>query len=166
MRNKLLCQEVQPPPPNVDPDQRPTNPTSNCKIDRYSTHASVGNCKSCHQNLDPIGFGLESFDRQGRYRTHDDGEPTCAISGAGAVADLGLTFNGPAGLEDALISAGQLEHCVTTQVYRFAMGRREMPQDAQLLDNLTLAFTTKNRPFTELLVDFVSEETFAFRQEE
>lgn len=165
VRTRLLCQEVPPPPPNVDVDQIPQSPTSNCKKDRYSAHASVGNCKSCHQNIDPVGFGLESYDRAGRYRTHDDNEPACLIDGQGVISELG-GFNGPAGLSDLLVASGGLDRCVVTQVYRFAMGRREAPADAALVEKLTESFRQKNRPFAELLLDFVADETFAFRMEE
>ena len=40
------------------------------------------------------------------------------------------TFNGPAGLAELLIASGQLESCVVTQLFRFALGRREAPADA------------------------------------
>ncbi len=165
VRNRLLCQEVPPPPPNVNVDEKPTNPTSNCKVDRYAAHASVGNCKSCHQNFDPIGFGLENYDRAGRYRAHDLNEPGCLISGDGQIAEVG-PFKGPAGLSDLLVSQTNLDRCVVTQVFRFTMGRRELPGDLNLIDELSERFKQKNRPFAELLVDFVSGETFAFRAEE
>lgn len=165
VRTRLLCQEVPPPPPNVNVDNPPTSPTSNCKVDRYSAHATVGSCAACHQNLDPIGFGLENYDRAGRYRTADDGHPECPISGNGRISEVG-NFNGPSGLEQLLVQTGQLEHCIVTQVYRFAMGRKETASDAALIDNLTGKFRGSNRTFIPLLLDFVADETFAFRKED
>jgi Protein of unknown function (DUF1588)/Protein of unknown function (DUF1592)/Protein of unknown function (DUF1595)/Protein of unknown function (DUF1585) len=166
VRNRLLCQEVPPPPPNVNVDQAPVS-TSPCKVDRYSTHASNGGCKSCHQNLDPIGFGLERFDRQGKYRTHDDNLPTCAIEGKGQVTGATtLSFEGPSGLADALIASGQFEHCIVTQVFRFANGRREKADDAALITKLTQEFTGDERQFQSLLIDLVTDDTFGFRRDE
>ena len=165
VRNRLLCQEVPPPPPSVNVDAAPQNPSSPCKADRYASHASTGNCKSCHQNLDPIGFGLENYDQAGRYRTTDLNQPTCAIKGDGAISGVG-DFHGPAGLENLLIQSGALEACVVKQVYRFAMGRRELPPDEALLDRLTTGFVSKDRPFGALLLDLASDETFAFRIDE
>lgn len=164
VRTRLLCQEIPPPPPNVNVDEPPTSPRSNCKADRYSAHASVGSCFACHQNLDPIGFGLENYDQAGRYRSTDQGQPNCPISGNGRVAEVG-NFNGPAGLGDMLMQTGQLEQCVVTQVYRFAMGRKESSSDAALIDALTRKFRSSNRAFTQLLLELVSHETFAFRME-
>jgi hypothetical protein len=165
VRTRLLCQQVPPPPPNVNVDQPPTSPTSNCKADRYASHSSIGSCAACHQNLDPIGFGLENYDQAGRYRTTDNGLPQCPISGNGRIAEMGA-FNGPGGLEDLLLASGQLEQCVVTQVYRFAMGRRESGEDGGLISALTARFRTSNHSFTQLLLDFVSDETFAFRKNE
>jgi hypothetical protein len=165
VRTRLLCQEVPPPPPAVNVDNPPSSPNSNCKADRYSAHASVGSCAACHQKLDPIGFGLERYDRAGRFRTHDEGQPNCPISGDGRVAEMG-SFAGPAELEALLIQSGQLERCAVTQVYRFAMGRRESASDTGLLDRLTAKFLGSHRAFAELLLDLISDETFLFRREE
>ncbi len=166
VRNRLLCQEVPPPPPNVNVDQAPVS-TSPCKIDRYSTHASNGGCKSCHQNLDPIGFGLERYDRAGKFRMHDDNLPSCPIEGKGHVTGAtDLAFEGPSGLADALIASGQFEHCIVTQVFRFANGRREKAEDAALISKLTSEFTSDERKFQSLLIDLITDDTFGFRRDE
>jgi hypothetical protein len=165
IRTRLLCQQVLPPPPSVNPDQPPTSPISNCKVDRYAAHASVGSCAACHQNLDPVGFGLENYDRAGRFRATDEGHPECPISGNGRIAEMGA-FNGPAALEDLLLASGQLEQCVVTQVYRFAMGKQESAGDAGLIAALTTKFQGSNRSFKQLLLDVASNETFAFRRAE
>jgi hypothetical protein len=165
VRSRLLCQRILPPPPSVNPDQPPTSPVSSCKVDRYASHASVGSCAACHQNLDPVGFGLENYDRAGRFRATDDGHPECPITGNGRIAEMGA-FNGPAALEDLLLASGQLEQCVVTQVYRFAMGKQESADDAGLITALTTKFRGNNRSFKQLLLDVASNETFAFRRAE
>ncbi len=168
VRNRLLCQEVPPPPPGVNVDAPPTS-TSPCKKDRYASHASVGGCKGCHGTIDPIGFGLERFDREGRYRTTDDGLPNCPIEGQGTVtgAPAGdLSFSGPDGLADALIASGAFERCVVTQVFRFAQGRREEALDVPGILERTDTFKAGQRNFQGLLLDVVTDESFAFRREE
>jgi len=165
VRTRLLCQQVEPPPPTVNVDQPPTSPTSNCKADRYAAHATVGSCAACHRKLDPIGFGLERYDRAGHFRTTDDGHPECPISGDGRIDELGA-FNGPAALEDLLLASGELERCVTTQLYRFAMGKQESPDEAVLIGQLATKFHGSNRSFKQLLLDFTSHETFAYRRDE
>lgn len=163
IRNRLLCQEVPPPPPGVNVDEQPTS-SSPCKKDRYQAHASAGGCKGCHSTIDPIGFGLERFDRQGRYRTTDDNLPQCAIEGSGTVD--GTTFNGPTGLADALIASGRFEECITTQVFRYAAGRREEVRDHAFISRMTKEFIANDRKFLDLLVELVSDDGFAFRRDE
>jgi hypothetical protein len=167
VRNRLLCQEIPPPPAGVNVDEAPVS-TSPCKKARYTAHAS-GGCKGCHDTVDPIGFGLERFDREGRYRTTDDGLPNCPIEGQGSVvgAPAGdLAFSGPDGLADALIASGAFEKCVVTQVFRFSQGRREGANDIPAILERTETFKAGQRNFQALLLDVVSDETFAFRREE
>lgn len=170
VRTRLLCSEVPPPPPSVNADQPPTSSTgSPCKKDRYSVHASTGNCASCHQSIDPVGFGLENYDQAGRFRSTDLNLPQCPIDGEGRVTGLpggDFSFNGPDGLSQVLTESPAFDRCVVTQVLRFAGGRREKPDDAMAIDRFTERFRAQNRDFRALLLDLVSDETFAFRTEE
>lgn len=166
VRTRLLCQEVAPPPPSVNADEPPAATNGgNCKKDRYAAHANVGSCASCHRNLDGIGWGLESYDKAGRFRAHDDGDPTCLIDGKGTVTEQG-DFTGPAGLADMLMASGKLEYCVATQMFRFAHGRRETLADAQTVDGWVNQWKAKDRNFQDLVLTVVSDPTFAHRKEE
>ena len=165
VRSRLLCETIQPPPPTVDVDQKPTSPTSNCKIDRYQAHSANGNCYTCHRRLDPVGFGLEAYDTAGAFRTHDLNEPSCPISGDGVLDGVG-SFNGPGGLADLLVQSPAFEGCITTQLFRFAMGRNETPDDADLIGQLTKSFHDGQRKFDQLLLEVVSDDRFAYRREE
>ncbi|HMI89137.1 MAG TPA: DUF1588 domain-containing protein [Polyangiaceae bacterium] len=165
VRTRLLCETVPPPPPIVNVDKPPAGDGGTCKVDRYASHANVGSCYSCHQLTDPIGFGLEAYDRTGAFRTHDKDAPQCAISGDGELKGTGQ-FNGPAGLANMLMSSGKLEACVVTQLYRYAMGRREVSADQPTLDFLSSLFRQKARSFEELVLDTVSSAAFTNRTEE
>jgi hypothetical protein len=77
-----------------------------------------------------------------------------------------LSFAGPDGLADALIASGAFERCVVTQVFRFSQGRREEGLDIPAILERTETFKAGQRNFQALLVDVVSDETFAFRREE
>lgn len=165
VRSRLLCEAIQPPPPSVDVDQKPTSTSSNCKIDRYREHSANGNCNACHRRLDPVGFGLEAYDTAGRFRTHDVGEPNCPINGDGTVEGLG-SFNGPGNLADLLVQSPAFEGCITTQVFRFAMGRNETTDDADAIAQLTKSFHDGQRRFDQLLLEMVSDPRFGHRREE
>lgn len=164
IRTRLLCQAIPPPPPDAASDNPPEAADGDCKTDQYAAHAQ-GGCYDCHRMMDPIGFGLENYDNRGRYRTHDDGKPECIIEGKGAIDGVG-EFNGPAELGELIISSGQLERCIVTQVYRLAMGRQEKSEDRPHIEALEARFAAGGHAFDQLVMDMVSTESFGLRKEE
>ncbi|MFO0596137.1 MAG: DUF1588 domain-containing protein [Myxococcaceae bacterium] len=165
IRNRLFCEEIPPPPPNVTADVPPPSTGGLvCKKDRYQVHDMVQSCAGCHTQMDPIGFGLEQFDRAGKFRTAEESHPECLITGEGSLTGFG-SFRGAAGLADLMVSSGTVETCVVKQVFRYSTGRREQGDDAALLAALTTGFTEKGRKFDELLLDVVSHPVFAQRRE-
>ncbi len=162
VREYLLCQDIPPPPPSVNADEPPPETGSPCKIDRYAEHTDVG-CATCHKQIDPIGFGLEAYGRDGRFRTADVDQPQCRIKGDGEVLGVG-TFNGPAGLADLLVKSGKLEACAVRQLYRFATGRKESAHDEPTIGRLGDLFARNGRSFVDLLVEIASGESFGFKR--
>ena len=66
VREQLLCQHVPDPPANVNTNLPPfTEARPQTNRDRMSEHATNPGCVSCHNLIDPIGFGLERFDAIG-----------------------------------------------------------------------------------------------------
>src|SRR5581483_8748966 len=57
VRQRLLCQELGAPPPNVG-NVPAIDPNATTR-QRFSQHSSDPACHACHQYLDPIGFGFE-----------------------------------------------------------------------------------------------------------
>lgn len=165
IREQLMCQLIPPPPPNVDADNPPTEEDAECKEDRYAIHAEVGSCAGCHSLMDPIGFGLERYDTQGRFRTHDEGAPQCTISGDGELTGLG-PFNGPAELANLLVDNVALEPCVAQQLYRFALGREVVEDDLALVTELGMQLTEGDGRFDTMLGALVAHPAFAHRREE
>jgi hypothetical protein len=135
-----------------------------CKTDRYAQHRA-GTCAGCHEQMDYVGFGLENYDRAGRYRTHDEGLPDCPIDGEGELTGVG-TFNGPAGLAQLLVDNDLVQTCVTQQVYRFALGRELDPEDTPFIQSLAASFPESGYRFDQLILDIVGNEAFSFRREE
>ncbi len=168
IRERLLCQDVPPPPPGVDSNKPPPiTPEAECKEDRYHVHKE-GGCGKCHRQIDPVGFGLERFDRQGRFRTHEPKKPQCAIRASGELLGVG-EFSGPAGLADALLASGRLNECLVTQVFRYAMGRYQLDEtDRKVVAHLTetLGGPSAEWAFQDLLLALVSADAFRHRRED
>ncbi|MCH9688983.1 MAG: DUF1592 domain-containing protein [Deltaproteobacteria bacterium] len=165
VRTRLMCQDIPPPPPNVNVDDTEP-PEGVCKEEFYRETHAQGNCAGCHSLMDPIGLGLERYDHRGVYRTVEDDDASCQISGEGSLD--GAPFTGPSELSDLLLDSGSLNGCLTQQLYRFAVGRSE-------LDDLDMAFVRgisdelgrdADVDLTDLLLRFVSDEAFALRRED
>ena len=108
IREQLLCQNVPPPPPNVDTnlpeasEDKPLTRRRGCP-----NHEANPLCASCHRLMDPIGFGLESFDAIGRYREHETIliESETGKRSADKKIDLPLDTNGEVrGIPDSAFS--------------------------------------------------------------
>ncbi len=168
IRNKLLCQEVPPPPVMVDVAEFAKKNPTDCKDVRYAAHRADPGCAACHGLMDPIGFGLENFDMQGRSRKTEPGKPTCEIKGAGEVMGMGA-FSGPAELGSLLAKSGELEPCLVKQIYTFASGRSQLDaNDSMVIDQMTKSIQDKKATLRldDLMVEVVSSEAFRHRREE
>lgn len=165
IRSRLMCQLIPSPPPTVDVDAEPEGAEGACKYERYAAHRENAGCAGCHNEMDPIGFGLENYDMAGRFREHDDGRPECVIEGDGNLPGGG-TFNGPAELGQQLIDQGYIEDCVMEQLYSFAIGRSARGVESEAVDELLAEFQASGHDFTSLITGFVASERFAHRREE
>lgn len=169
IRTRLFCQVINPPPPDlgVNTDEPPGAADPNaCKEDRYTMWKTDG-CKTCHTLMDPVGFGLERFDAAGRYREFEPDRPECTIDGQGTLEGVG-EFTGPAELGQLMIQDGQVDGCVATMLYRFAMGRWKLDEhDEALLERLvTEAQGGESLRFDAIIAGFVGSDAFRLRREE
>jgi hypothetical protein len=120
--SRLLCSAPSPPPANVPklPETPPGATPDMTMRERLSVHRQLPQCGACHDTIDPIGLGLESFDGIGRYRTMEAGKP---IDLAGKLPD-GTAFAGPAELADILKQPDRgFQACLTHQMLTFMVGR-------------------------------------------
>lgn len=74
---EILCSPPPPPPPGVEGLKPETMPSGTLR-QRLEQHRADRVCAACHQVMDAIGFGLESFDAVGAWRTTDAGFPVDA----------------------------------------------------------------------------------------
>ena len=165
VQTRLMCNKISPPPANVNVDEPPGGADLVCKYDRYEAHRATTSCAGCHDLIDPIGFGLEAYDVGGRFRATDNDHPECPIEGVGELPGYG-TFQGPGDLGRKLVESQVLEQCFVKQFYSFAVGRELREQEDGAVSELTTSFQGKDYALTELLLDYVTSERFALRQED
>jgi hypothetical protein len=125
VRERLLCQEMTAPPPTIDTTPPGLDPTKTTR-ERFAAHTASPVCNGCHQFIDPVGFGFETFDGAGAERREEHGLPVDARGDLKARESLDLRtsepFDGPRALGFALASSSRAERCVAVQMHRFARG--------------------------------------------
>jgi hypothetical protein len=152
----LLCKVIPPPPQNVPP--LPSSADTNQTLRQQLTaHLAQPSCASCHELMDPIGFGMENFDATGQYRTLDNGQP---IDATGSLD--GVAFSDLGGLGAALRKDPATVPCLVSNLYVNALGRSAIDLDAAAIDNLTTQFAAAGNRVDQLLISLVSSDSFRF----
>lgn len=123
VREKLLCQELPPPPANVAavPEFRDGVTTRQ----RYEElHTADPGCSACHQLTDQIGFAFEHYDGAGRYRDMESGQ---AINAQGKLIGTDVIFDGQEQAALALSQLPAVESCAVLHWVSFASGLERAP---------------------------------------
>lgn len=163
VRTRLLCQKLPPPPAGFNVQPPPLDPTLTTR-ERYIAHSTVEPCKSCHQLMDPIGFGFERFDGVGRYRTEENGKPIDASGEIVSSPHSDGTFDGVSGLTDRLSQSPDTGACYSLQWLRFAYGIEEGVETQCLADDVAKGFEADGQRLDTLLVRLVKTAHFLERK--
>ncbi len=159
---RFLCWTILPPPPDVNADDGVALSEDACKTDAYAVHAA-GSCASCHDRMDPVGFGFERFDGLGGYREVERVNPSCTISGEGNIE--GQVFYGPREFVSLTLESGALQRCGVQHFLRYASRGHTSGYEAALLTRLGAAFVGSGEDFRALIKAFVTDPVFRTRKE-
>jgi hypothetical protein len=152
---QLLCGEIPPPPPRVNPE--PILPTEGQTLrDALSQHMEDLSCASCHALTDPIGFAFEHYDAIGAYRTLDNGQ---SIDASGEVAGLGA-FDGASELAQLLRNDPRSSRCLVEKVYTGGLGWVPDEGAAPAFDAVDEAFVAADANMKQLLVELTVSPVF------
>ena len=158
--DNILGTPPPPPPPGVAelPDDK-KEPLVGTLRQRLEQHRKNPTCASCHQRMDPIGFGLENFNAIGEWRMKDGQD---AIDASGQMTD-GSKFTGPDGLRTYLMSKkGQFIKALTEKTMTYALGRGIEGESCKV-DALTPRIEKNGYKYSELIAAVVSSEAFRYR---
>ena len=107
--------------------------------------------------MDPIGFGLESFDAVGAWRTHDGKVP---IDSSGTLPD-GRSFQGPRELITALgANPDVFTRNLCERMLTYALGRGIERADAAEVERIRKRLAAGNYRFSSLALAIVNSELF------
>ena len=180
IREKFLHDPVPPPPPNIPAIENEKGQKLTVKqlVDR---HKNVAQCASCHDRIDPIGYGLENFDYLGKWRTNEvaggaaasakpkkrKGKPSSkkpapekiTIDASGYLGDD--RFEDLEGLRNALSQhKDQLARSVYESLLSYGIGREiEFVDDEDVIANLS-ELKKRNYPLKEMIFEVITSKTF------
>jgi hypothetical protein len=157
--NRLLCDQVPDPPPNV-PQLSETPVVGQTLRERLEAHRASPACSACHNLMDPIGFGLENYDAIGMYRTMDSGAP---VDSSGMLPD-GTTFTGAIDMGGILARDPRLPQCVTQKFMIFSIGRlMTQPDDPSWIAYLTAQAQVKDGSLSSIIRAVAMSDAFRSR---
>jgi hypothetical protein len=151
VRERMLCQDLPPPPPGIVVEAPPVDPSLTTK-ERFTAHSEVEPCTACHNMIDPIGYGFEHFDGVGRYRETENGTPIDVTGEIFSSLPLAGTFDGIEELAIKLAESEDVQACYTLQWFRYGYGLEESQSVDCLIDQLNDAFVSANTDVRELLL--------------
>jgi hypothetical protein len=174
IREQLLCQHVPPPPPNVNTTlPEPTEDKPLTRRQRMGEHVQNQLCASCHRLMDPIGFGLESFDAIGRWRDKEEivinsASPASALKKTalplqtdGEIAGIpNSAFSDSQQLGAILAKTTVCQQCMVRQLFRYAYGRLEDSADESAIQDMYARFRDSGFHFKDLLIALVQSPEF------
>lgn len=185
VREQFLCQHVAEPPPGVNTNLPPvTEAKPQTNRERMSDHATNPSCATCHNLIDPIGFGLEKFDAIGArrekfkllffagYRGGGANRRTppktmeLEMDTTGQVAGIpDSRFSSPSQLGSLLAGSTLCQECIVKQYFRYTEGRMETPADRPLIRTVLNDFVKSEFRFKELMVSLARNREFPNRGE-
>ncbi|MCA9217576.1 MAG: DUF1592 domain-containing protein [Planctomycetales bacterium] len=131
--------------------------------EQLKLHREMPACASCHNTLDPLGFGLENFDAIGRWRDQAEGVPV----DAGGKLPGGKAFSGPAELAQ-ILKERQLDFAelVTKKLLTYALGRGLTLPDSCAVDEIVSELQREDFRFSVLVRGIVHSKPFRMRRGE
>lgn len=162
MLEALLGGKIPPPPPDVPTldEKAAASPGGLSLRKQLEQHRLKAECASCHDKMDPLGFGLENFDVLGRWRDELHGEP---LDTKGTLPS-GEVYEGPAGLKQLLLaSKDKIVRHLARKMTGFTYGRQLNQFDNCVIDEAMKALEKNDWRATVLIETIAMSYPFQHR---
>uniref|UniRef100_Q01YJ6 Cytochrome c domain-containing protein n=1 Tax=Solibacter usitatus (strain Ellin6076) TaxID=234267 RepID=Q01YJ6_SOLUE len=161
--NNILGSPAPPPPPDVPKLDEKSVGTSASLRQQMEAHRADAMCASCHNKMDPLGFGLENYDGIGKWRTLDGKFPV----DASGVMPNGKSFTTPAEMRTVLKSQlPQFSRCMVQKMLTYSLGRGLAPYDSRVVDEIDAKLAASAYGFQTLIYQIVRSLPFQSRRGE
>ncbi|MFK5924175.1 MAG: DUF1592 domain-containing protein [Verrucomicrobiota bacterium] len=160
----ILGSPPPPPPPDLPSLEESAKGDNKNKSLRQQLeiHREDTMCASCHNRMDPIGFGLESYNAIGAWQDEEGGK---AIDASG-VLYTGESFDGPAQMR-RLLANGKKDafvRCLSEMMLIYALGRGMEYYDKPALREITSKVEQGEYRMHELIKAVVRSTPFQQRR--
>ena len=168
IRGKYILQNIlgdppPPPPADVPPLDETAVGTSASLRQQMEKHRANAVCASCHNKMDPLGFGLENYDGIGQWRTMDGKFP---VDSSGTLPN-GKSFATPDAMRAELLSAlPQFANCMVEKMLTYSLGRGLAAYDRRTVDSITRNLAASGYPFQSIIFEIVRSLPFQSRRGE
>lgn len=155
--DKILAAEPPPPPPDIPSlEDAQVDPTATFR-EKLEAHRENASCASCHDRIDPLGFGLENYGPIGGWRTDADGKP---VDSSGVLPD-GRVFTGPGELKKILLERKtDFARCLTEKMLTYGLGRGLEDYDAPAVAAIVGELEKSDYRFSALIYEIVRSLPF------
>ncbi|MGC9951013.1 MAG: DUF1592 domain-containing protein [Bryobacteraceae bacterium] len=155
--NNILGSEIPPPPPDVPALDESAVGTLMSLRQQMEKHRADPMCSTCHNKMDPLGFGLENYNAIGKWRTEDGKFP---VDSSGTLPN-GKSFKTPDEMR-ALLMAGlpQFSRCLTEKMLTYALGRGLHPYDRPTVNGINRDMAASGYHFQSLIFEIVHSAPF------
>ena len=131
--------------------------------EQMEAHRTNPSCAVCHNQIDPIGFGLEKYDAAGAWRTHEN---DAQIDDTGVLPD-GTAFGGPAELKQVLRDRGDaFRRNLSEKLLTYALGRGLEHYDAEAVAAIADAARETGDRWSAFVTGVVESAPFRMRRAE
>jgi hypothetical protein len=158
---KLLGTPPAPPPPDVpELSQKPEDVAGKTLRERLEIHRQNASCASCHDRLDPLGFGLENYDAIGRWRDEDADKP---VDARGTLPS-GRSFAGPGELKQILLERKtDFARVLTGRMLSYALGRGLLDSDLATVERIVARLEANDYRIHELILGIVESVPYQYQ---
>ena len=153
------------PPPNVPPLENTTAEPGKVLTlrEKMTLHRRNEPCATCHRIMDPMGFSLENFSADAKWRDKDGGDGGTLIDPSGQLFD-GTAITGPASLRQALLRySPQFVRTVTEKMMTYAVGRGMEYYDMPAIRTVVRDAGRNNNRFSSIVLGIVKSPAFQMK---
>jgi hypothetical protein len=159
---------VPPPPPDEVPPIEPDVRGAATIREKLDKHRALKTCAECHRKIDPLGYGLETFDPIGRWRTHypkpKGARKALPVESSGALPS-GETFAGFDAFRKALAATRKdvFTRQLIRQVLSYGTGRHMEAVDHYEIEDILATVQAADYGLRTLVVEVLASEIFRSR---